>query len=112
MPNGEAVETGGRQQHGAAFAAGLGICLAIGFISGRPAWEPRVRNYEINRQNTVLSYSRTSPIGLWDPKAVLAYSATEVRTRSARPKVSNRDHCSPPFSVPRSSPSMVATIPP
>ena len=35
MPNGEAVETGGRQQHGAAFAAGLGICLAIGFISGR-----------------------------------------------------------------------------
>ncbi|CAN7672191.1 TonB-dependent receptor [Bosea sp. LjRoot237] len=53
----------------------------IGFISGRPAWEPRVRNYEINRQNTVLSYSRTSPIGLWDPKAVLAYSTTEVRTR-------------------------------
>lgn len=52
----------------------------IGFISGRPAWEPRIRNYEINRQNTVLSYSRTSPIGLWDPKAVLAYSATEVRT--------------------------------
>lgn len=65
----------------------------IGFITGRPSWEPRVRNYEINRQNTVLSYSRTSPLGWWDPKAVLAYSATEVRTpifeppRGANPSV-------------------------
>ncbi len=52
----------------------------IGFISGRPPWEPRVRNYEIDRQNTVLSYSRTTPLGWWDPKAVLAYSTTDVTT--------------------------------
>lgn len=52
----------------------------IGFITGRPAWEPRVRRYEIDRQNTVFTYSRTSPIGLWDPKAVLAYSRTEIDT--------------------------------
>ncbi|MCR4523280.1 MULTISPECIES: TonB-dependent receptor [Bosea] len=52
----------------------------IGFITGRPAWEPRVRRYEIDRQNTVFTYSRTSPIGLWDPKAVIAYSRTDVDT--------------------------------
>lgn len=52
----------------------------IGFITGRPAWEPRLRNYEIDRQNTVFTYSRTSPLGFWDPKAVIAYSRTEVDT--------------------------------
>jgi hemoglobin/transferrin/lactoferrin receptor protein len=52
----------------------------IGFITGRPAFEPRVRNYQIDRQNTVFTYSRTSPLGWWDPKAVLAYSRTDVET--------------------------------
>lgn len=52
----------------------------IGFISGRPVWEPRLRRYDIDRQNTVFSYSRTSPLGWWDPKAVIAYSRTDVDT--------------------------------
>lgn len=52
----------------------------IGFITGRPDWEPRVRRYEIDRQNTVFTYSRTSPLGWWDPKAVVAYSRTDVDT--------------------------------
>lgn len=52
----------------------------IGFITGRPVWEPRVRRYEIDRQNTVFTYSRTSALGWWDPKAVLAYSRTDVDT--------------------------------
>ncbi len=52
----------------------------IGFITGRPVWEPRLRNYEIDRQNTVFTYSRTSALGWWDPKGVLAYSRTNVDT--------------------------------
>lgn len=52
----------------------------IGSISGRPAWEPRVRDYVIDRRNAVFSYSQTKPSGLWDPKAVLAYSRTDVKT--------------------------------
>lgn len=52
----------------------------IGFISGRPAWEPRVRDYSIDRRNAVFSYSRTTPSGLWDPKVVVAYSRTDVET--------------------------------
>lgn len=52
----------------------------IGFITGRPVWEPRLRNYEIDRQNTVFSYSRTSALDWWDPKGVLAYSRTNVDT--------------------------------
>ena len=52
----------------------------IGFITGRPVWEPRLRRYEIDRQNTVFSYSRTTALGWWDPKGVLAYSRTNVDT--------------------------------
>lgn len=47
-------------------------------IEGRPG-EPETRRYKLDRQNTVLSYSNTSPDGWWDPKIVLAYSATKVR---------------------------------
>lgn len=35
MPNGGGEQTGGRQQHAVAIAAGFGICLAIALISGR-----------------------------------------------------------------------------
>jgi hemoglobin/transferrin/lactoferrin receptor protein len=52
----------------------------IGFISGRPAFEPSVRRYTIDRQNTVFTYSRTTALGWWDPKGVLAYSRTDVET--------------------------------
>lgn len=51
-----------------------------GFISGRPPWEPRVRNYSLDRQNTVFTYTDSTPTGWWDPKAVLAYSRTDVDT--------------------------------
>lgn len=42
--------------------------------------EPVLRNYELNRRNTVFTYTDTSPEGWWDPKVVLAYSRTEVAT--------------------------------
>ncbi|MBW6422575.1 TonB-dependent receptor [Rhizobium sp. XQZ8] len=50
-----------------------------GFVdTGRP-WEPRVRDYRMDRQNTVFTYTDTSPEGWWDPKFQLAYSSTEVK---------------------------------
>lgn len=49
-----------------------------GFVdTGRP-WEPRIRDYRLDRQNTVFTYTDTSPEGWWDPKIMLAYSSTEV----------------------------------
>jgi hemoglobin/transferrin/lactoferrin receptor protein len=50
----------------------------IGFITGRPPWEPRVRDYEMIRDNTVLRYTQVNPDSWWNPTAVLAYSKTEV----------------------------------
>lgn len=50
----------------------------IGFISGRPAWEPRVRDYEMIRDNTVLRYFQEDPEQWWNPNIVLAYSKTEI----------------------------------
>lgn len=50
----------------------------IGFISGRPAWEPRVRDYEMTRDNTVLRYTQVNPDHWWNPTALLAYSKTEI----------------------------------
>ncbi|WP_245505161.1 TonB-dependent receptor [Neorhizobium sp. S3-V5DH] len=52
----------------------------VGSIPSRPAWEPRVRDIRIDRQNTVLTYTDTSPEGWWDPTFMLAYSKTEVDT--------------------------------
>jgi hemoglobin/transferrin/lactoferrin receptor protein len=50
-----------------------------GYISvPRRPWEPRVRDYELNRQSTVFNYSDATPTSLWDPKVVLAYSKTDV----------------------------------
>ncbi|MDI6024912.1 TonB-dependent receptor [Corticibacterium sp. UT-5YL-CI-8] len=49
-----------------------------GFVdTGRP-WEPKVRDYRLERQNTVFTYTDTTPEGWWDPKVVLAYGATDV----------------------------------
>lgn len=50
----------------------------IGFIDGRPPWEPRVRDYMLDRQNTVFTYTDSTPEGWWDPTLMLAYSRTEV----------------------------------
>ena len=57
----------------------------IGFIEGRPGWEPRVRDYRMDRENTVFSYTDAKPEGLWDPTLVLAYSETKVVTPVGRP---------------------------
>lgn len=40
--------------------------------------EPKIRKYDLQRQNTVFTYSDTAPEGWWDPKVVLAYSKTRV----------------------------------
>ncbi len=42
--------------------------------------EPETRNYDLNRQNTVFTYTDTSPEGWWDPKVVFAYSKTDLAT--------------------------------
>ncbi|PYE24119.1 hemoglobin/transferrin/lactoferrin receptor protein [Rhizobium sp. PP-CC-3A-592] len=52
-----------------------------GFIEGRPPWEPRVRDYALERQNTVFTYTDSTPEGWWDPKVILAYSRTSVETK-------------------------------
>lgn len=52
---------------------------ANAIIIGRP-WEPVTRNYEMDSNNTVFSYSDTTPDGWWDPRVVLAYSHTKVAT--------------------------------
>ncbi|WP_428423451.1 TonB-dependent receptor domain-containing protein [Pararhizobium sp.] len=52
-----------------------------GFVDpGRPWKEPTVRDYILDRQNTVFTYTDSTPEGWWDPKLVLAYSKTELET--------------------------------
>lgn len=46
---------------------------------GRP-WEPVVRDYRLNRNNTIFTYTDSTPEGWWDPKLVLAYGVSEVGT--------------------------------
>ncbi|SMF10451.1 hemoglobin/transferrin/lactoferrin receptor protein [Xaviernesmea oryzae] len=76
----------------------------IGEIPGRPTWEPRIRDIRIDRQNTVFTYTDTSPEGWWDPTIMLAYSATEVETLGyACPR-----GCPPP-SIPTTYPSIGET---
>ena len=53
-----------------------------GHISTPRLWEPRVRNYELNRQTTVFNYSDATPTNLWNPKVVVAYSKTDVTVPS------------------------------
>lgn len=48
-----------------------------GFVVARP-WEPRIRDYRLERQNTVFTYTDETPEGWWDPKLMLAYGSTEV----------------------------------
>ncbi|WP_027156373.1 TonB-dependent receptor [Mesorhizobium sp. WSM2561] len=48
--------------------------------------EPVTRNYDLRRQNTVFTYTDTSPEGWWDPKIVLAYSRTELGTEVTAPR--------------------------
>ncbi len=46
-------------------------------VTARP-WEPRIRDYRMERQNTVFTYTDETPEGWWDPTAMLAYGSTEV----------------------------------
>ncbi|MBP2316335.1 TonB-dependent receptor [Azospirillum soli] len=50
----------------------------IGFISGRPPWEPRVRDYTMDRQNLVFTYTDSQPTDLWNPKLLVAYGRTDI----------------------------------
>ncbi|SFK55952.1 hemoglobin/transferrin/lactoferrin receptor protein [Mesorhizobium albiziae] len=52
----------------------------IGMITGRPAWEPRVRDYKLDRRNTVFTFTDTTPEGWWDPTILFAYSRADVET--------------------------------
>ncbi len=52
----------------------------VGSISGRPAWEPRVRDYTLDRQNLVFTYTDSQPTDLWNPKVVVAYGRTDIET--------------------------------
>ncbi|MEB2847346.1 TonB-dependent receptor [Rhizobiales bacterium RZME27] len=45
--------------------------------SGKP-WEPALRDYRMERQNTVFTYTDETSEGWWDPTFQLAYSSTEV----------------------------------
>lgn len=48
--------------------------------TGARPWEPLLRRYDLRRRNTVLTWTETAPEGWWDPKAVIALSATSIRT--------------------------------
>lgn len=50
----------------------------VGYISGRAAWEPRVRDYTLDRQNVVFTYTDSQPTDLWNPKLVVAYGRTDI----------------------------------
>jgi hemoglobin/transferrin/lactoferrin receptor protein len=43
-------------------------------------WEPPYRNYKLDRDNTVFTYTDTTPEGWWDPTIRLAYSHSSVQT--------------------------------
>lgn len=55
------------------YRANAGIVL-----TPRP-WEPRIRDYRLDRQNTVFTYTDETPQGWWDPTIRLAYGSTKVR---------------------------------
>jgi hemoglobin/transferrin/lactoferrin receptor protein len=52
---------------------------ASAVTTGR-SWEPRYRNYTLDRDNTVFTYTDTMPEGWWDPTIRLAYSHSAVET--------------------------------
>ncbi|TKT77660.1 TonB-dependent receptor [Aquamicrobium sp. LC103] len=49
-----------------------------GFVDTGKPWEPPIRDYRLERQNTVFTFTDETPEGWWDPKVVLAYGSTEV----------------------------------
>ncbi|WP_256116945.1 TonB-dependent receptor [Shinella lacus] len=53
----------------------------MGSTTGAKPWEPLIRDYRLDRQNTVFTYTDATPEGWWDPKLVLAYGETDVTTK-------------------------------
>lgn len=49
-----------------------------GIVTGGRPGEPRIRDYRLDRQNTVVTYTDETPEGWWDPKVMLAYGSTKV----------------------------------
>ncbi|WP_320198857.1 TonB-dependent receptor domain-containing protein [Agrobacterium sp. rho-13.3] len=49
-----------------------------GFVQTPRPWEPKIRDYRLERQNTVFTYTDETPEGWWDPKVMLAYGSTKV----------------------------------
>jgi hemoglobin/transferrin/lactoferrin receptor protein len=47
--------------------------------------EPPTRDFRLDRQNTVFNYTDASPEGWWNPKVVLAYSATKIKVPTFLP---------------------------
>ncbi|WP_245417390.1 TonB-dependent receptor [Aminobacter sp. AP02] len=52
----------------------------MGSITNPKPWEPLIRDYTLDRSNTVFTYTDTSPEGWWDPKIVIAYTRSKVET--------------------------------
>lgn len=50
---------------------------ASAVVTTKP-WEPKYRNYKLERDNTVFTYTDTTPEGWWDPTVRLAYSGSSV----------------------------------
>ncbi|WP_077963415.1 TonB-dependent receptor [Ensifer adhaerens] len=50
----------------------------MGSTTGSKPWEPPIRDYTLERGNTVFTYTDSTPEGWWDPTLLLAYSKTEV----------------------------------
>ncbi|UDF32517.1 UNVERIFIED_ORG: TonB-dependent receptor (plasmid) [Roseateles sp. XES5] len=48
--------------------------------TGSKPWDKDIRDYRLDRNNTVFTYTDETPEGWWDPKLVLAYGTTEVDT--------------------------------
>lgn len=50
----------------------------MGALSGRPAWEPKERDYQMDRRHWTATYTNAAPSDLWNPKVVLAHGSTVV----------------------------------
>lgn len=50
----------------------------IGNIANRPAWEPKEREYQLDRRNWVATYTDATPTAWWNPKVVLAHGSTVI----------------------------------
>lgn len=47
--------------------------------------EPTLRNYDLDRQNAVFTYTDATPEGWWDPKVVFSWSKTRVEVPTFEP---------------------------